>query len=160
MKCDHAVQLCTCCICGVLFTTVVADFGQANFAQSIFGQANPFFLTCCCQCCCLCVVVVCWFGCWVLVLVWLFWTLRFHPCAKPPCRPPCAGPPWTPPAGPPNAGPPKMSLFFPSPAPISFFLFSSLGVFSLNFGVFEGRSPQMCTFGLSDCRVKPRRGFT
>ena len=34
----------------------------------------------------------------------------------------------------------------------------SLGVFSLNFGgVFEDRDPKMCTFGLSDCRVKPRR---
>ena len=39
----------------------------------------------------------------------------------------------------------------------SFFL-HSLGVFSLNFGgVFEGRDPQLCTFGLSGCRVKPRR---
>ena len=34
----------------------------------------------------------------------------------------------------------------------------SLGVFSWNFGgVFEDRDPQICTFGLSDCRVKPRR---
>ena len=38
-----------------------------------------------------------------------------------------------------------------------FFCFS-LGVFSWNFGgVFEGPSPKMCTFGLSGCRVKPRR---
>ena len=36
--------------------------------------------------------------------------------------------------------------------------FSLWGVFSLNFGgVFEGRGAQMCTFGLSGCRVKPRR---
>ena len=36
--------------------------------------------------------------------------------------------------------------------------FPSLGVFSLNFGgVFECRDPQMCTFGLSGCRVEPRR---
>ena len=34
----------------------------------------------------------------------------------------------------------------------------SLGVFSLNFGgVFEDWGPQMCTFGLLGCRVKPRR---
>ena len=26
-------------------------------------------------------------------------------------------------------------------------------------GVFEGRNPEMCTFGLSGCRVKPRRLF-
>ena len=58
----------------------------------------------------------------------------------------------------PSPGPPKISLFFyPLPPQNSFF--SSLsGVFSWNFGgVFEGRDPQMCTFGLSGCRVKPRR---
>ena len=70
-----------------------------------------------------------------------------------------------PPAGQPSAGRPKISLFFPSPAPI-FVLFLSLGVFSWNFGgVFEFRDPQMSTFGLSGCRVQPRqlqgrRGFT
>ena len=40
-------------------------------------------------------------------------------------------------------------FFFPPPATISFF-FLSIGVLSLNFvGVFEGRGPEMCTFGLS-----------
>ena len=33
----------------------------------------------------------------------------------------------------------------------------TLCVFSLNFGVCEGRDSQVCTFGLSGCRVKPRR---
>ena len=58
---------------------------------------------------------------------------------------------------PPRAGPPKFSLFsFPLPPP--FRSFSLSGVFSLNFVVFfEGRDPQMCTFALSGCRVKPRR---
>ena len=53
-----------------------------------------------------------------------------------------------------SAGPPQIShYFFPFPPPIF-----ALGVFSLNFGgVFEGQDPQMCTFGLSGCRVKPRR---
>ena len=32
------------------------------------------------------------------------------------------------------------------------------GSSAANSGVFEGRDPQMCTFGLSGCRVKPRRG--
>ena len=61
---------------------------------------------------------------------------------------------------------PKCRSFFSlSRRTIRSFL-SSLGVFSLNFGgVFEGRDPQMCTFGLSGCCVKPqrlrgRRGFT
>ena len=60
-------------------------------------------------CCCRCVVVsvLCVVCC---VLVWLFWTLRFLPCAKPPCGPPCSGPPC--------AGPPKMSRFFPFPATV------------------------------------------
>ena len=65
----------------------------------------------------------------------------------------------SPPDPPPSPGPPKISLFFFSPAGnffLSFFL--SLGVLSLNFGgVFEGRNPEMCTFGLSGCRVEPRR---
>ena len=49
----------------------------------------------------------------------------------------------------PSAEPPKISLFFPFPATI-FILFSlSCWSFSLNFGsVFEGRNPQMCTFGV------------
>ena len=51
----------------------------------------------------------------------------------------------------------NFALFFPSPVAKFVLFFPSLGVFSLNFGVFEGRDPQMCTFGLSDCRVKPRR---
>ena len=69
---------------------------------------------------------------------------------------------WTPSgeppsAGQPSAGPPKISLFF-FPPPATFFILLSLGVLSLNFGgVFEGRNPGMCTFGLSGCRVKRRR---
>ena len=61
---------------------------------------------------------------------------------------------------------PKFRSFFSvSRRKIRSFL-PSLGVFSLNSGgVFEFRDPQMCTFGLCDCRVKPwrlrgRRGFT
>ena len=122
---------------------VKADFGQSNFGQSILVMCCCVMCCCCCCCCvvvvvcCCCVLVLgvgCWCGCW-------FWTLRF---------PPCAGPPY--------ARPPKISLIFPLPPPFSLFLSLSLGVFSLNFGsVFEGRDNQMCTFGLSDCRVKPRR---
>ena len=61
-------------------------------------------------------------------------------------------------AGPPLRWTPQISLFFPSPAFI-FILFSPLlMVLSLNFGgVFVRRDPQMCTFGLSGYRVKPRR---
>ena len=52
----------------------------------------------------------------------------------------------------------NFALFFPSPATIVTLFCLSLGVFSWNFGgVFEGRDPQMCTFGLSGCRVKPQR---
>ena len=52
----------------------------------------------------------------------------------------------------------NFALFLPSPATV-FILFSlSCWPFSLNFGgVFEDRDPQLCTFGLSGCRVKPRR---
>ena len=44
--------------------------------------------------------------------------------------------------------------FFPLPPQFSF---SLSVVFSWNFDVFEGRDAQMCTFGLTGCRVKPRR---
>ena len=72
----------------------------------------------------------------------------------------------------PSAGPPPDSHLRRTPlrrTAQNFALFSlsrrkirsflpSLGVVSLNFGgVIEGRDPQMCTFGLSGCRVKPRR---
>ena len=51
------------------------------------------------------------------------------------------------------------SFFFPPPATI-FILLSLSWVLPLHFvGVFEGRNPEMCTFGLSGCRVKPRRLF-
>ena len=139
--------------------------------------ANPFFVLLCCGWfwCGLvfCVVV---FACFVLcvcssvllllllcVCVWVCsgplrrTPLRRTPLRRTPLRPPSAGPPS---AGPPSAGPTaqNFALFFPSPATI-FILFSlSCWSFSLNFGgVFEDRDPQMCTFGLSGCRVKPRR---
>ena len=127
---------------------------------------------CVCVFVCLCVVCVfvwvcvlcggCWFhgfrcgvsrvGVSFKVLVWS--------CSVPP------GPPFPRTALPPDRpspGPPKISLFFSlSRLKIRSFL-CSLGVFSWNFGgVFEGREAQMCTFGPSGCRVKPRRarGFT
>ena len=67
-------------------------------------------------------------------------------------------------AGAPPLERPKFRSFFLSPRQ-QFHSFFSLCVFSLNFGVFEGRDPKMCTFGLSGCRVKTaaalgRRGFT
>ena len=50
--------------------------------------------------------------------------------------------------GDPKGGGPKISLFSLSHRKIRSLL-PSLGVFSLNFGgVFEGRGPQMCTFGV------------
>ena len=73
------------------------------------------------------------------------------PDPPPPDRPPSARPP--------SAGPPKISLFF-FPLPPQFFILFSLSCwsFSLNFGgVFEDQDPQMCTFGLLGCRVKPQR---
>ena len=107
------------------------------------------------------------------------------PSGPPPSGPPPSGPPldrpspgppfpWTAlPLDHPSPGPPfpwtalfwtalrrtaqNFALFLPSPVLI-FVLFLSLGVFSWNFGgVFEGWDPLMCTFGLSGCRVKPRR---
>ena len=62
--------------------------------------------------------------------------------------PPFPGPPFP---GPPSPGPPCRSFCPLSSRKIRSFL-PSLGVFSLNFGgVFEGRNPQIYTFGLSGC---------
>ena len=53
---------------------------------------------------------------------------------------------------------PKFRSFFSLLAPQFSFFFLSLGVLSRNFvGVFESRNPEMCTFRLSGCRVKPWR---
>ena len=50
-----------------------------------------------------------------------------------------------------------VGLDHPSAGPSQNFALS-LCVFSLNFGgLCEDRNPQMCTFGLSGCRMKPRR---
>ena len=54
-------------------------------------------------------------------------------------------------------GGPKFRAFFFPPRHNCLSFFSLLGVLSLNFGgVFEGRNPEMCTFGLSGCCVKPQ----
>ena len=123
------------------------------------------------MCACVAWVLVSRFPCGGFkVLVWS--------CSVPPeppfPRPPFPGPPFP---GPPFPGPPFLwtpfpwtaqnfaLFFFPVPPQNSFF--SSLsGCLLVEFWwCFEDRDPQMCTFGLSGCRVKPRRlrgrrGFT
>ena len=66
--------------------------------------------------------------------------------------------PHFPSAGPPLPGPPKISPFFPLSRP-HFRSFSlSLGVCSVEFWwCLKRQDPQMFTFGLSGCRVKPQR---
>ena len=61
--------------------------------------------------------------------------------------------------GGPKGGRPKISRFFFFPLPLHVRSFCvSLGVFSLNFGgIWKHRGRQMCTFGLSGCRVNPPR---
>ena len=141
-------------------------FGQSVFGQSVFGQSVCGQFVCVCVLCVLCVlcVVVCVVCCcgvvWCGVVCCCVLLCVVGGCVCGSCWW-CGcwfGPPYAP-----SAGPPKISLFcFPSFR--SFCL--SLCVFSLNFGgVFEGRDPEICTFGLSGCRVKPRRlrgrrGFT
>ena len=70
------------------------------------------------------------------------------------------GPEWWSPErwGPEGWGPKISRFFFPLPPQLSFFLLSLFGVVSWNLGgVFVGRDPEMCVFGLSGCRVKPQR---
>ena len=57
---------------------------------------------------------------------------------------------WGPKGGAPKGGGPKISRFF---------FFPLLGVVSWNFGgVFEGRDPQMCTFGVLEEKKKTKFG--
>ena len=139
----------------------------------------------CVWCVCVCVCCVAWVlvsrfhgvGFHVWVLVSRFWfshvrcpdrPSRDRPSRDRPSRdrPSRDRPSRTPPPldiplpDPPSAGPPKFRFFF-SLARYNFHSFFPLfGVHSLKFGgVFEGRDPEMCTFGLSGCRVKPRRLF-
>ena len=135
----------------------LANFGQSNFGQSIFGQSIfcvvvlrlvlvwvgvlSVLLLCvvlCCWCVLLCVVLL--FCCCMCVVgvVCVLCVLR-TPLRRTPLRP-------------------KFRSFF-SLSRHSFYSFLlSCWSFSLKFGgVFEDRDPQMHTFGLSDCRVKPRR---
>ena len=114
------------------------DFGQSRFGQSIFGHRG--------------------FGqsqFWPV----LFWPIRYWPfgsgCVSWPRR------------GGPRGGRPKISrFFFRVPLPLS--LFSSLSLWGSSRGFWwclKRRGFEMFTFGLSGCRVKPRRprsrrGFT
>ena len=112
----------------------------------------------CCVLCVLCVVCVCGGLCVLLCMLCVVCVVRVSVVVVEETGWRGLGSADRPPAGPPSAGPPKISaffFFFPLPPPYSLF-FASLGVFSWNFGgVFEGRDPQMCTFGLLGCRVKP-----
>ena len=142
-------------------------FGQTAFGQILvfccFGQ-----IFCCCSCHCFCCFCCCCCSWLVPVGGACCWCLLVVPVGGC-CLCVCGGcvqdfgasPPDPPPPDRPSPAPPKISLFFFSlPPEISFFLLS-LGVFSLNSGgVFEDRDAQMCTFGLSGCRVEPRRPQT
>ena len=62
--------------------------------------------------------------------------------------------------GPEGVGGPKFRAFFPL-QPHFFLLFPLLRVLSCNFGgVFEGQGLEMCTFGLSGCRVHTQHEHT
>ena len=174
--------------------SVVVDFGQSIFGQSCphlakphlantaFGPKNsksfswPYLakphlarisvlsvLAMCCVCvsrfwvvfrivCGVCVVLGV-FNCVCCVCCVFFWWKMFGGCLQEFGAPPPDRPKFR-------------SLFFSLSCRKFHSFFFLWGVFSLNFGgVFEGRDPQMCTFGLSGCRVKPRRlrgrqGFT
>ena len=56
-----------------------------------------------------------------------------------------------------RVGGPKFRAFFPSSATIFFLLSLSWGPFVEFWWCLKRWGPEMCTFGLSDCRVKPRR---
>ena len=136
---------------GLLFRTVCC-LCLVFWAMDLLARDLPCPRPPCVLCC------VFWCGASVRCVFKIFvgaskiWALPLTPLLPDPLPRP---PPPPPSAGPPPPDRPKFrSLFFPLPSQFSFFL-PLLGVVSLNFGgVIEGR-PQMCTFGLSRCRVKP-----
>ena len=119
-----------------------AKFWASHPAGPRLWPIHSWPIHCCVLCCCVLLCVVC--CCCVLLLCV---GVGFEPAGSPLAP--------DPPADPLRRTAQNFPLFC-----------LSLGVFSWNFGaVFEGRDPQMCTFGLSDCHVKPRRlrgrrGFT
>ena len=140
----------------------MADFGQHRlWPKQTLAKPTLAKPSSTCVCVCLCVFVcVCLLVSWFRVGVSRFWFghVRDRPSRDRPSDRPSLGRP--------SPGPPKISLFFfPLPPQNSFF--SSLsGCLLVDFWLCdEDRDPQMCTFGLSGCRVKPRRlrgrrGFT
>ena len=117
------------------------DLGQFDLGKSWFFRLRPMvdlgqfdssqlahivdFVLCVCLCVCLCCCVLC---CCVV-------GPRFGCSSRPPIRR------TAPPPDRPSSGPPKISLFFPSPAPISFFfcLSGCLG----GFGAARARTPNV-----------------
>ena len=96
---------------------------------------------------------------WTPPLRWTLPPVNPPPPDNPPPDnpPPDNPPPDNPPPDNPPPDRPKFRSFFSLLPPQFSFFFLSLGVLSWNFvGVLEGRNPEMCTFGLSGCRVKPR----
>ena len=117
----------------------MADFGQTDFGQfkcfrvlTDFGQTDfgQFW----------CLVFWRWFG---LPCVWWVCSgpLRRTPLRRTPLRRTAQ----------------NFALFLPFPATVSLFLCLSGCLLVEFWWCFEGRNPSMCTFGLSGCRVKPRR---
>ena len=96
------------------------------------------------------------FGRTVVIFQMLRFLIFFHFLHR---TPPALDPlPGTPAPDPPPPDRPKFRAFFSHLRPQFSFFFPSFGLISFNFvGVFEGRNPKMYTFGLSGCRVKPRR---
>ena len=101
----------------------IRGFGDQGLVMA--DLANPFlanpFLCCCVWLCVVCCVLTC--------------VSVDHQTPDPP--------PQDPPL---RRTAQNFAHFFPLPSPFRSFCLS-LEVFSLNFGVFEGRDPQMCTFG-------------
>ena len=129
--CGSGVVVCCCVVvwCGVVCCCVVVPNPQKTPKHCLGERAGPhlFWVWRCCGCgCCGC----CWFG-----LPWTTFSRTPPPLDTPP------------------RDHPKLRSF----SSLSRHRFRSfcvsLGVFSLNFGGFEGRNPEMCTFGLSGCRV-------
>ena len=161
-------------------TLAKTDFGQTDFGQTEFDLCLcvcVFVCVCVCLCVfvCVCVCVLCSVGVGFTVSVWGFtcgcWFQGFGlvmfgapgtalpRTALPGTTLPGTALPKTtlPGTALPLDRPKFRSFFFPLPPQNSFF--SSLsGCLLVEFWwCFADRDPQMCTFGLSGCRVNPQR---
>ena len=135
------------------------DFGQTDFDLCLCVFVCVFCVILCVCVCCVCLCVLVWRGCWfhgirvgfhVWVLVWTALPGTILPLDRPSQDRPSQDRP--------SQDRPKFRSSFSLSPPQNWFFSSLSGCLLVEFWwCLKRRGGQMCTLGLSGCRVKPRR---